>query len=73
VLGPPDSRQAPGLPEEIFSYCRELRSGEKRQLNEAKILLVGQDSVGKTSLINCLIRNHYNPTEAQTDGLNVSE
>ena len=69
ILGS-SSDQSPGR---IFNYLRELRTGEKRQLNEAKLLLIGQGSVGKTSLINRLIHNHYNPNESQTDGLNVSE
>jgi internalin A len=72
VLGPSDVSEDPGLPEEIFRYCRELRSGEKRQLNEAKLLLVGQGSVGKTSLINRLLNNSYNPQQSQTDGLQVT-
>lgn len=61
----------PGSIEEIFNYCRQLRSGKVRPLNEAKLLLIGQGSVGKTSLINRLIDNTYNPNQPQTDGLNV--
>ncbi|MEM9090126.1 MAG: COR domain-containing protein, partial [Cyanobacteria bacterium P01_F01_bin.53] len=63
----------PSPPETIFNYCRELRSGEKRQLNEAKLLLIGQGSVGKTSLIKRLIHGTYDPNESQTDGLNVTD
>ncbi|MGB3299126.1 MAG: COR domain-containing protein, partial [Phormidesmis sp.] len=73
ILGPSDVSEDPGSPEHIFQYLREMRSGEKRQLNEAKLLLIGQGSVGKTSLINRLVDNHYNPNESQTDGLNVSK
>ncbi|WP_413199639.1 COR domain-containing protein [Nostoc piscinale] len=60
-----------GSVEEIFNYLRLLRSGEVRPLNEAKILLVGQGSVGKTSVIERLIRNKYDKNQPQTDGLNV--
>ncbi|WOD38037.1 COR domain-containing protein [Nodosilinea sp. E11] len=35
------------------------------------MLLVGQPLVGKTSLINRLVDNHYNSDESQTDGLKV--
>jgi len=59
-------------PAAIFNYLQKLRSGEVRPLNEAKVLLVGQGSVGKTSLINRLTHNKYNPNEAQTDGLNIT-
>ncbi|HLP89534.1 MAG TPA: COR domain-containing protein [Nostocaceae cyanobacterium] len=72
ILGPPKLHQEPGSIEEIFNYCRLLRSGAFRPLNEAKLLLVGQGSVGKTSLINRLIYNTYNSNQSQTDGLNVT-
>ncbi|MEH1925288.1 leucine-rich repeat domain-containing protein [Nostoc sp.] len=60
-----------GSVEDIFNYLRLLRSGEVRPLNEAKLLLIGQGSVGKTSLIERLIRNKYDKNQSQTDGLNV--
>jgi internalin A len=71
VLGSADSSEDPGSVEGIFNYCRQLRSGEVRPLNEAKLLLIGQGSVGKTSLINRLINDQFNINESQTDGLNV--
>ena len=70
ILGDKDK---PGTPAAIFNYLRQLRSGEVLPLNEAKVLLVGQGSVGKTSLINRLTHNKYNPNESQTDGLNITE
>ncbi|MEH2090084.1 COR domain-containing protein, partial [Nostoc sp.] len=60
-----------GSVENIFNYLRLLRSGEVRPLNEAKLLLIGQSSVGKTSLIERLIRDKYDQNQSQTDGLNV--
>jgi internalin A len=56
---------------EIFNYLRQIRTSETRPLHEAKLLLVGQGSVGKTSLIERLIRNQYDKNQPQTDGLNV--
>jgi len=73
VLGPANRNEDPGTPAAIFNYLRQLRSGEVRPLNEAKVLLVGQGSVGKTCLINRLIHNKYNPNEPQTDGLNITD
>ena len=69
VLGDKDK---PGTPAAIFNYLRQLRSGEVLPLNEAKVLIVGEATVGKTSLINRLIRDKYNPNEPQTDGLNIT-
>ncbi|MEH2449445.1 MAG: leucine-rich repeat domain-containing protein [Nostoc sp.] len=60
-----------GSVKDIFNYLQLLRSGEKRQLNEAKLLLVGQGSVGKTSLIKRLMHDKYDKNQPQTDGLNV--
>ena len=40
---------------------------------EAKFLLVGQGSVGKTSLINRLLKNKFDRNESQTDGLAVHD
>ncbi|MEH2224485.1 COR domain-containing protein, partial [Nostoc sp.] len=68
ILGSSDNV---GSVEDIFNYLQLLRSGEVRPLNEAKLLLIGQGSVGKTSLIERLIRNKYDKNQPQTDGLNV--
>ncbi|MGB3613041.1 MAG: COR domain-containing protein, partial [Elainellaceae cyanobacterium] len=71
ILGPPQKRKDPGSVADIFNYLHQLCSGKVRPLNEAKLLLVGQGSVGKTSLINRLLDNHFNPHQNQTDGLSV--
>ncbi len=60
-----------GSVKDIFNYLRLLRSAEVRPLHEAKLLLIGQGSVGKTSLIERLIRDKYDKNQPQTDGLNV--
>ena len=72
ILGPSQRSSNPGPIKGILNYCRQLRSGDVRPLNEAKLILVGQGSVGKTSLINRLINDYFNPNEAQTDGLSVT-
>jgi internalin A len=55
----------------ILSYLRQISTSETRPLHEAKLLLIGQGSVGKTSLIERLIRNQYDKNQSQTHGLNV--
>ena len=57
-------------PKKILSYLRQLHT-DARPLHEAKVLLVGQGNVGKTSLIERLIYNRYIKDQPQTDGLNV--
>ncbi len=68
VLG---DKENPSTPAAIFNYLRQLRN-KVRPLHEAKFLILGQGSVGKTSLINRLTHNQYNPNEPQTDGLNIT-
>lgn len=55
---------------ELLDYY-SLIKGETRELNEAKVLVVGQGSVGKTSLIKRLITGAYNPLENKTDGIDI--
>lgn len=50
-----------------------FRSSHRRQLNEAKILLVGQGGVGKTSLVNRLLDNTFDKNEAKTEGIRIRD
>ena len=52
----------------IFDY---LTTSGKRPLNELKILLVGEGDVGKTSLLNRLVHDTFNPQETKTPGINI--
>ena len=58
-------------PQEILNYLRQLRQNQGRPLHEAKVLLVGQGSVGKTSLKKQLIHSKFDKNESQTHGLKV--
>ena len=57
--------------EKILNYLLQLYRSEFRPLHEAKVLLVGQGSVGKTSLKKQLIHNQFDQHESKTDGLEV--
>jgi small GTP-binding protein domain len=46
---------------------------EKKNLNEIKIILIGEPKAGKTSLLNRLKYNIFNKDEAQTDGVNIDD
>ncbi len=52
-------------------YIRILRESKKK-LNEAKILLVGQGGVGKTSLVKRLLDDTFDAAEGRTDGIEIS-
>ncbi len=44
---------------------------ERQPLNEAKVILVGQGTVGKTSLVKRLLDNQFDAGERKTDGINI--
>jgi internalin A len=56
----------------IYSYLQEVKQ-DAQPLNEAKLILVGEGAVGKTSLVNRLVRNHYDEHEKKTDGIAIEK
>lgn len=74
VLGPewePGNR-APNA-QTILHYYFRTQQETSRPLGEAKILVLGQGAVGKTSLMNRLIQDKFDPLEPTTHGINISE
>ena len=59
-------------PARILEYYFRVR-GDRRPLNEAKLILVGRGAVGKTSLVNRLIHNRFDKDEKKTEGINITE
>lgn len=58
--------------EAVLRYLEELERG-KRPLNEAKVLLVGEGSSGKTSLVKALCNRDFDTSERQTHGINIMQ
>jgi len=50
-----------------------FKAGEQRQLNEVKVLLIGDGGAGKTSLVKRLLNQEFDPIESQTKGININE
>ena len=80
VLGPewpeakPLGSKDPADPRAILEWYFQSRAEAARRLNEAKMLLVGQGGVGKTSLVHYLIHNKpCDPDELPTEGINIDE
>jgi internalin A len=75
VLGPGWGQQeVPANPRAILDWYFQSRAEPARRLNEAKMLLVGQGGVGKTSLVHYLINNKpCNPAELPTEGINIDD
>ena len=60
-------------PATIINYYLQHEAGEKKPLNEAKMILVGQGSVGKTSLVKRLLWDEFDPHEEKTEGIEIEE
>jgi internalin A len=76
VLGPYSaevhSGTAPADPSAILRYYFQVRAG-KRPLNEVKFILMGRGGVGKTSLVNRLVRNTFDPNSPKTEGIQITQ
>ena len=59
-------------PKAILDYQFRTRKS-RRPLNEAKLVLVGFGGVGKTSLVNRLIHDRFDPKEKMTDGIAIAD
>ncbi|MCB9419782.1 MAG: GTP-binding protein [Ardenticatenaceae bacterium] len=55
----------------ILDYLRQQQAEAARPLNEAKLILVGQGGVGKTSLVKRLMGQRFDEAENQTEGINI--
>lgn len=63
----------PANPQDILDYYfRTLSKTDRQPLNEAKLILVGFGNVGKTSLINRLIHNKFDPDSKKTQGIQIT-
>jgi internalin A len=76
ILGPTweetiDKNATPKPPAEILSYFKSLK--QARPLHEAKLILVGQGAVGKTSLVKALTTGKFNRGEETTEGIKISD
>ena len=62
----------PKPPKEILNYYFGQQAGA-RPLNEAKLILVGQGGVGKTSLVKTLTGQKFKRTEKTTQGIKIKD
>jgi internalin A len=57
----------------LRDYFRRSKSEGKRKLNEAKLIVVGNEAVGKTALVNYLIKDEPCRDTDKTPGLHIQE
>ena len=60
-------------PKTVINYYLSLYGENRKPINEIKFILVGQGAVGKTSLVQRLIRNVFNHNESKTEGISVNK
>ena len=68
---PPETLSNPGDVKAIFVALAGLQTGER--LNEAKLLVVGDGKVGKSSVVERLIYDTFNPTKQTTLGVEIND
>lgn len=73
VLGARIAMPDPASPARILDYYFKLQEDSPRPLHEAKLILVGRGSVGKTSLVNRIVHSQFNSSEGKTDGICITE
>ncbi len=68
---PPEIIGNPNEPQAIIRGWLDYLSGRTRPLNEIKLVLVGEGSVGKTSLVNRLLYDTFDPNSGKTEGIAI--
>ncbi|MBE9160543.1 leucine-rich repeat domain-containing protein [Nodosilinea sp. LEGE 06152] len=76
ILGPTHIEVDKGAtttdPQDILKYYFEILSS-RQPLNEAKLILVGFGTVGKTSLVNRLTYQRFDSNSAKTEGIQITQ
>ncbi len=60
-------------PAEKIAYLLEIQKPETKTLNEAKVLVLGDERVGKTSLINRIIGREMDEQQKTTLGIDIQQ
>jgi internalin A len=78
VLGPPrheghSGKNPAAKPQAILDHYFALQTQGERPLNEVRLVLVGRGGAGKTSLVQRLVKNRFDPAEEETPGIALSD
>jgi small GTP-binding protein len=65
---PPEILSKEDTPRIIIKYYLDYKK-KSRRLNELKVAIIGQGSVGKTSLIQRILYDNFNPKQDKTEGI----
>jgi internalin A len=68
---PPEILKQYFNPSAILSFYFDRINRPRKTLNESKILIIGQGSVGKTSLVRRITENNFDSSQSKTDGISI--
>jgi internalin A len=60
-------------PKQLQAYLSNYVEGKPREINETKVMLVGQGSVGKTSLVQQILHGTFDPNQTKTEGISINQ
>ena len=70
---PPEVISKTSEPQSILNYYFSVGKQRGRPINEIKLLLVGQGSVGKTSLVQQILFGTFDQNQTKTEGISINQ
>ena len=70
---PPEILQKVDLPGVILDYYFTHLHVPKKSLNELKLIIIGQGSVGKTSLVQQILLGTFDQNQTKTEGISINQ
>ncbi|MBI3169908.1 MAG: GTP-binding protein [Chloroflexi bacterium] len=70
---PPEILNKTDQPQAIINYYFTIVAQPKYALNEIKLLMVGQGSVGKTSLVQQILYRNFDQNQTKTQGISINQ
>ncbi|HEU0293259.1 MAG TPA: COR domain-containing protein [Anaerolineales bacterium] len=70
---PPEILSRVANPVAIFVYYFGLEKITKKRINQAKLLILGQGSVGKTSLVQRILHSTFDQNQTKTEGISINQ
>jgi len=70
---PPEVLAKTSEPQTIINYYFSLVQQKRKSINEIKLLIVGQGSVGKTSLVRRILHGTFDQNQTKTEGISINQ
>jgi internalin A len=70
---PPEILNKINKPQTILNFFFSTIAGQRNTINEIKLLIVGQGSVGKTSLVQQILHGTFDLHQTKTEGISINQ